>query len=79
VLIIVEEEPQNLAGSRGRFHVACVEARYLGDTYKDPPSGIVQGLAPERFVELQLFNPARHCLKPGQDPTAPAREEETAP
>lgn len=68
ILIFAGEEPRSLSGSRGRFHVACVEARYLGDTYKDPPSGQVLGLAPFRFVELQAFDPALHCIEPGEDP-----------
>ena len=68
ILIFAEEEPASMAGSRGRYYVACVEARYLGNTYKDPPSGLISGLAPERFVELQLFNPELHCLKAGEDP-----------
>ncbi|MCP4676379.1 MAG: VWA domain-containing protein [Deltaproteobacteria bacterium] len=71
IMIYVEEEPANMAGSRGRFFVACVEARYLGDTYKDPPSGQINGLRPEHFHELQLFNPDTDCIKPGIDPSAP--------
>jgi hypothetical protein len=67
VLLYFEEEPANMAGSRGRFYVACVEARYLGDTFKDPPSGMISGLNPDRFVELQLFDPTRHCLKLGEN------------
>ncbi|MCP4199792.1 MAG: VWA domain-containing protein [Proteobacteria bacterium] len=70
ILIFTEEEPANMAGSRGRFHVACVEARYLGETYKDPPSGLIQGLNPGRFVELQAFNPQLDCLQLGEDPGA---------
>ena len=75
ILIFFEEEPVSLAGSRGRFYVACVEARYLGDTYKDPPSGVISGLSPSRFVPLQRFNPDTHCLKLGEDPgSIPAGE-----
>jgi hypothetical protein len=68
ILIFAGEQPMSLAGSRGRFHVACIEARYLGDTYKDPPSGQIQGVAQVRFVEIQEFNPALHCLHIGDDP-----------
>jgi hypothetical protein len=70
ILIFTEEEPANMSGSRGRFHVACVEARYLGETYKDPPSGLIQDLHSGRFVELQRFNPQVHCLRLGEDPGA---------
>jgi hypothetical protein len=76
ILILFEEEPQSMAGSRGRFYVACVEARYLGDTYKDPASGLIQGLSPLRFVELPEFVPETHCLKLGEDPAQPLVEEE---
>jgi hypothetical protein len=68
ILIFVEEEPSSMAGSRGLFHVACVEARYLGETYKDPPSGQILDVTPLRFVNLQLFRPSDHCLKLGEDP-----------
>jgi hypothetical protein len=71
VLIFAGEQPVSLAGSRGRFHVACIEARYLGETYKDPPSGQIQGVAPLRFVEIQDFDAAEHCLHLGEDPGQP--------
>lgn len=71
ILIFAEEEPESSAGQRGRFHVACVEARYLGDTYKDPPSGLISGLHRDHFVEVQIFNPEEHCLRLGDDPAAP--------
>lgn len=35
------EEPVQLVGSRPVVHRACVEVFYLGETYKDPPSGVV--------------------------------------
>jgi hypothetical protein len=70
VLIFSSEHPVSLAGSRGRFHVACIEARYLGETYKDPPSGQVQGVSPLRFIEIQDFDAATHCLHLGEDPGA---------
>lgn len=68
ILIFAEEEPAGLAGTRGRFHIACVQARYLGETYKDPPSGMIEGIDPSRFVELAEFNPLIHCLRPTDDP-----------
>lgn len=71
VLIFAGEQPVSLAGSKGRFHVACIEARYLGETYKDPPSGQIQGVAPVRFVEIQEFDPATQCLQLGDDPGQP--------
>ncbi len=69
ILIFAEEEPVSLAGSRGRFHVACIEARYLGDTFKDPPSGRIDNLTPLRFVDLAEFDPLVHCLEVGGDPS----------
>jgi len=68
VLIFADELPVGLAGSRGIFHVACVEARYLGETYKDPPSGQITGVSLLRFVEIQDFDAATHCLHIGEDP-----------
>ncbi len=75
ILIYAEEEPAGLAGSRGRMHVACVEARYLGDTFKDPPSGQIDDLTSARFIELQEFDPDVHCLTLGEDPTQPPADE----
>lgn len=71
VLIVVEEEPEGLASGYGRFQLACVEARYLGDTFKDPPSGEITGISPERFVELYAFDPETDCLELGADPRTP--------
>jgi hypothetical protein len=75
ILIYAEEEPTGLAGSRGRMHVACVQARYLGETFKDPPSGQIDDLSSERFIELQEFDPDTHCLVLGEDPTQPPADE----
>jgi len=60
-----QEEPLQMAGSRGRIWKACVEARYLGDTFKDPPSGRIEDLTPEYFVEIQDFDPDKHCMQLG--------------
>lgn len=68
ILLFVGEEPMNSAGARGRYHVACLEARYLGETYKNPPSGQIKNIPPERFVEVSLFDPERHCVEAGADP-----------
>lgn len=76
ILIFAEEEPAGLAGTRGRYHVACVEARYLGETYKDPPSGIIEGLAPSRFVDLADFHPLLHCLRPLDNPAGDFEQDE---
>jgi hypothetical protein len=70
IYIYAGEEPMNSAGTRGRYHVACVEARYLGETYKNPASGMIRNLPAERFVDLELFDPERHCLEAGADPNA---------
>ncbi len=75
ILIFSEEEPEGMAGSRGRFWVACIDVRYLGDTYKDPPSGWIRGLSSLRFVETAEFDPDLHCLQTGEDPgSAPVEE-----
>jgi hypothetical protein len=75
ILIFAEEEPVGMAGSRGRFQVACIEAKYLGETYKDPPSGRIDGLSPLHFKEIQIsdvLNPdSLDCIKLGTDPSAP--------
>ncbi|MCK5689919.1 hypothetical protein KAI87_11650, partial [Myxococcota bacterium] len=71
ILVFAQEAPTGMGGTRGRHYVACIEARYLGDTFKDPISGEIPGFSPERFVEIQIFDPALHCLHPGEDPTAP--------
>ena len=68
ILIFADEEPQSRAGDRGRYHVACVEARYLGEKFKSPGDGVINDLIPERFVELQLFDPDIDCVKTGDDP-----------
>ena len=69
ILFFAEEEPMGLAGSRGRFHVACVEARYLGEAYKVPADGRIEDLSRYRFVEIQDFDPDTHCLELDADPT----------
>jgi len=70
ILVYAVEEPGAMGGSRGRFHVACVEARYLSETYKDPPSGRLDDLGRWRFHELVEFDPEEHCVKVGEDPSA---------
>jgi hypothetical protein len=69
ILFFAEEEPMGLAGSRGRFHVACVEARYLGEAYKVPADGRIEDLSRYRFVEIPDFDPNTHCLELNADPT----------
>lgn len=69
IYILAEEEPSRQGGGRGRFHMACVEAEYYGESYKKPIDGVIQNLTSDRFIELQLFDPERHCLKTGDDPT----------
>ncbi len=70
IYIYAGEEPINSAGTRGMYHVACVEARYLGETYKNPASGMIRNLPAERFVDLALFDPEQHCLPAGADPNS---------
>ena len=62
VLVYAVEEPAGLYGAGGKFWVACVEARYLGETYKDPPSGIIGGIDAGHFVPLTEFVPSKHCV-----------------
>lgn len=62
IRVLFQEEPQGLSGSRGVTHAACVEARYLGDTYKEPADGRLDGVRAEDFVELAGFEPDEHCL-----------------
>ena len=69
IYIFADEEPSSQGGTRGRYHIACVEAEYYGESYKKPVDGMIRDLSPDRFVELQLFDPDRHCLKTGEDPT----------
>ncbi len=76
ILVYGQEEPVGLAGSRGRVHVACVEPRYLGDTFKDPPSGQISGIGPESFVEIQEFEPDEHCIVMNPEPEPEEGEEE---
>ena len=68
ILIFADEEPANTAGDRGRYHVACVEAQYLGKEFKSPADGLIDDLIPERFVPMQIFDPELHCLKTGDNP-----------
>ena len=68
IIVLAEEEPAGLAGSRGRFHVACVEPRFLGSAFKDPADGVIEDLHPSRFVEIQEFDPDLHCLPMAIDP-----------
>jgi hypothetical protein len=68
IYIYAGEEPVNSASGLGIYHVACVEARYLGETYKNPSSGKIPKIPPERFVEAALFDPELHCVRTGEDP-----------
>jgi len=65
VMIYAHEAPAGLSGGRGRIWASCVEARYLGDRFKDPAGGEIGPLNPDRFVELGLFDPETHCLPTG--------------
>ena len=69
ILIFASEEPVSSAGAQNRYYVACVEAQYWEEKYKIPSDGIINDLISERFVEVQLFDPALHCLKTGDDPS----------
>lgn len=37
--LLMVEEPVELAGRRGNLFIGCVEATYLGQSFKDPPDG----------------------------------------
>lgn len=63
ILVYAEEEPAGLAGSRGTFHVGCMEPHYLGETYKDPPSGIIDEVDNTWFVESEVFD-GDNCFDP---------------
>jgi hypothetical protein len=39
IYLLMVEEPVELAGRRGNLFIGCVEATYLGQSYKDPPDG----------------------------------------
>ncbi len=65
IKIIAKEEPAGMSGSRGQVWEACVEARYLGETFKEPPSGQISDLSKLAFVKIQEFNSKNNCLKPG--------------
>ena len=39
IYLMMTEEPVELAGHRGNLFIGCVEATYLGGSYKDPPDG----------------------------------------
>ncbi len=71
IYVYAHEAPSGLSGGRGRIHTTCVEARYLGERFKEPASGELGPLHPARFVELGLFDPELHCLEIGDDPSAP--------
>ncbi|MEM6928844.1 MAG: hypothetical protein AAF602_18035, partial [Myxococcota bacterium] len=73
VFVYAHEAPAGLSGGRGRIWVSCVEARYLGEQFKNPPSGAIGPIHPNRFVEIGLFDADTHCLEVGEDPSvAPA-------
>lgn len=67
IYFLAQEEPSSAAG-RGRMHLACVEARYLGETFKDPASGAIEDLSRYRFVDMATFDPDIHCLEVGEEP-----------
>ncbi|MBN2718855.1 MAG: VWA domain-containing protein [Deltaproteobacteria bacterium] len=61
IRLFLQEEPEGMAGSRGQFWTSCVEARYLGDTYKDPPGGEISPLSNNQFVRIQEFETDGRC------------------
>ncbi|MEL6342214.1 MAG: hypothetical protein AAFV53_03725 [Myxococcota bacterium] len=67
IMLIAQEEPAGLAGGRGRFHAACFNATYLGESYKNPPSGIISDVAATEFVFYEDFNPVVDCIDPSSE------------
>jgi hypothetical protein len=67
--ILAHEAPLGLGGAGGRFHQACVQARYLGPTFKDPVDGEIGQLDPNWFEDLPAFDEATHCLPVGGEPS----------
>ena len=56
IMVYAHEQPASLAGARSETHVACFEAAFLGDTHKDPESGLIDARGPawtELLVNLQ--------------------------
>jgi len=69
VHLYAAEAPSGLSGGGARFHVACAEARYLGDTFKAPAEGRIDDLSRYLFSELPDFQSPERCLKLTDDPT----------
>ncbi|MBN2529316.1 MAG: VWA domain-containing protein [Deltaproteobacteria bacterium] len=61
--VFLQEEPAGMAGSRGNFWTTCVEARYLGETFKDPPDGMINGLTRDQFVKISDFAAEGRCYE----------------
>jgi hypothetical protein len=61
IFLYSEQEPAGLAGGRGISSLACLEVRYLGETYKDPPSGLVEGVDNTYFVPYEDMNIGADC------------------
>lgn len=70
IYVYAHEEPEGLAGRRGRTRIACAEARYLGSAFKAPVSGRIEGFSAARFVDLPVFDPELHCLGIDEDPAS---------
>lgn len=66
IQLILQEEPAGMAGSRGQFWTTCVEVRFMGETYKDPPGGQITNLSNMQFVPIQEFDPTQHCYEANQ-------------
>lgn len=66
--LLAHEAPLGLGGAGGRFHQACVEARYLGSAFKDPADGERGTLARDWFRDLPAFDAETHCLPTDADP-----------
>lgn len=61
--LFLQEEPAGMAGSRGQFWATCLEARFLGETYKDPPGGQISNVSNLQFVQIQEFDPSANCYE----------------
>lgn len=61
VVLLAQESPTGLGGSRARHHSACVSARYLGPGFKSPRDGRISDVATDQFRELAVFDADLDC------------------
>lgn len=66
--VLAHEAPLGLGRAGGRFHQACVNARYLGPAFKAPASGEIGTLHQTWFTDPAGFDRDTHCLPVGENP-----------